>query len=243
VHRGSQRGGTEQRGFPRTVRCTQLTQRNGSRAKCHHGRVGGIGQSIGRRELRKRYRGRGQRRRRSGDQDGNPGRQETRGDTAAVHGPNVVHRRPRVKKDPHSAGLRGPGSPLTDIAERYRDVLRCRRQRAGASPHWTARFSYSQVWQRFGYRRSLVLACDLTHIPCPREPGDVFLKQPDGGVTSVAEQTADVARFMIVIDAEVLKNVSLVRRAFRRGTVEPRATTDSARIFLCLKDLLKILDR
>jgi len=48
---------------------------------------------------------------------------------------------------------------------------------------------------------------------------------------------------MIVIDAEVLKNVSLVRRAFRRETVEPRATTDSARIFLCLKDLLKILDR
>jgi hypothetical protein len=53
----------------------------------------------------------------------------------------------------------------------------------------------------------------------------------------------NLARLVVVIDAEVLKKVLLELRALRRGTREPRTTADATRALLPFEESLQTVDR
>ena len=67
---------------------------------------------------------------------------------------------------------------------------------------------------------------------------DVIFELTDRDVTGIAQETADLSRPVIVVDAEILKE-RVVVPAFERRTVAPISATDCTTLALILEERLK----
>ena len=73
------------------------------------------------------------------------------------------------------------------------------------------------------------------------EPRQVLFEEPECRVTSVAKEATDRPEEMVVVDAQMLKEITLVTDALRRWTVLPGSATYGAAALLCIQESLEIL--
>jgi hypothetical protein len=73
------------------------------------------------------------------------------------------------------------------------------------------------------------------------KPSGIFFEHPDRGIATVAKQTANLSRVVVVIHAKKLHEPSVVTRSFRGHAILPWSAANRTATVLLLQEVFQLL--